>query len=171
MVTEKVENPLLEDYFAQDEDDGEHNVVFRDDDADDMLEYFNEISEFLSSALSEQDQSKVKQAADIFSKIGSILLHYSPYIDTLASSMEQLAQSMRTYTDEFMDILGSSNGELLKLFDAVNLDMDRYIQRFSIESLAMKNAHHIHEPTTLSIVQIISMFAPTQFEENEIDFF
>jgi hypothetical protein len=35
----------------------------------------------------------------------------------------------------------------------------------------MKNSHHIHEPTTLSIRQIITMFAPDEIDAGEIEFF
>jgi len=167
----KIDNQILDDYFAHDEDQGENNILFLPNDADELLECFNNISELLASAINNPDSDKIEEVANIFSKAGSILLHYSPYLDALASSMEELAQSLRGHSDAFIDVLESTNGGMLKLFDAVNIDMDHYIQRFSVESLAMKNSHHIHDPTTLSILQIISMFVPGQFEDSEIDFF
>ncbi|MBU4023954.1 response regulator, partial [bacterium] len=101
----------------------------------------------------------------------SILLHYSPYLDSLAASMGELSSALKEHAEEFMAVMVNNDDAMLKLFDAVSRDMDRYIQRFSVESLAMKNSHHIHEPTTLSILQIISMFVPDQFEDTEIEFF
>jgi hypothetical protein len=35
----------------------------------------------------------------------------------------------------------------------------------------MKNIHHIHEPTALSIKQIISIIAPQDVDTGEIEFF
>ena len=59
----------------------------------------------------------------------------------------------------------------IMLFDAVSLDMERYIERFSVESMAMKNIHHIHHPTSLSIQQIIGMISPENIDEGEMEFF
>lgn len=162
---------LMEEYFAKDEDDYDENILFRTDDADDMLEYFSEIPERLSLALIHSDFNEIRSVSTIFSHTSSILLHYSPYLDTLAGSMSELATALLEHTEKFMEVLKGSENSMLRLFDAVSSDMDRYIQRFSVESIAMKNSHHIHEPTTLSIRQIITMFAPDQIEEGEIEFF
>ena len=85
--------------------------------------------------------------------------------------MTELSLSITENSDEFMQLITDDGDSVLILFDAVNSDMERYIERFSVESLAMKNAHHIHEPTMLSIKQIISLFVPNQFEDSEIEFF
>ncbi len=165
------EDTLLEEYFAKDDDEDDEKILFRYDDADDMLEYFSEIPEHLSLALIHSDLDEIRSVATIFSHTSSILLHYSPYLDTLAGSMSELSTALLDHTEMFMEVLKSSENSMLRLFDAVSSDMDRYIQRFSIESIAMKNSHHIHEPTTLSIRQIITMFAPNQIDTGEIEFF
>lgn len=166
-----IDDSLLVTYFAKDADEDEEKILFRYDDADDMLEYFSEIPERLSLALIHSDLDEIRSVSTIFSHTSSILLHYSPYLDTLAGSMSELSAALLEHTEEFMQVLKSSENSMLRLFDAVSSDMDRYIQRFSIESIAMKNSHHIHEPTTLSIRQIITMFAPDQIDAGEIEFF
>ncbi|MDP3118908.1 MAG: hypothetical protein Q8N01_00640 [Sulfuricurvum sp.] len=166
-----IDNTLLGEYFAADEDDGEEKILFRTDDADDLLEYVSEVSERLSLAVIHLDKNEVIRIANIFSHASSILLHYSPFLDTLAGSMSELSTALLDHTEEFMETLECCEEGILRLFDAVSSDMDRYIQRFSVESMVMKNSHHIHEPTTLSIRQIITMFAPDQIDAGEIEFF
>lgn len=159
------------DYFEKDEDEGLENIVFVGDDADDLLEYFQEISEKLSIALIYSKKEEILIIANIFSKVASILLRYSPYLDSLAQSFQELSASLEEHTDEFMEVYLSDNDGMLRLFDAVSSDMERYIERFSSESIAMKNSHHIHEPTMLSIKQIISLYVEDKDEVGEIEFF
>jgi hypothetical protein len=45
------------------------------------------------------------------------------------------------------------------------------MKRFSIESMAMINIHHIHQPTSISIKQVIGLILPEAMEEGEIEFF
>lgn len=168
--TLSIDNSLMEGYFDTSTDDVD-KVLFRTDDTDDLLEYFSEVPERLSLAMINSDFSEIKSVANIFSKTSSILLHYTPYLDSLAASMSELSTALIEHSDVFMEALKNSNDAMLKLFDAVHADMDRYIERFSIESMAMKNMHHIHEPTTVSIRQIIAAFAPDQIEEGEMEFF
>ncbi|MCK9373266.1 MAG: hypothetical protein M0P91_08710 [Sulfuricurvum sp.] len=163
---------LINDYFAvTDPSQDKEKVLFRIDDADDILEYFSEMSEQLSLAALHRNPEPILYVAAIFSKVASILLHYTPYLDSLAASMSELSTAMYQHTDPFMSLLLEMQDGVLKLFDGVNADMDRYIQRFSVENIAMKNTHHIHEPTSLSIRQIIEMFAPSAALEDGIDFF
>jgi len=165
------EKIILPNYFEKDEDEGEENVVFLHYDADDMLEYFHEIPERLSFAIIYASPKEIKNMSNIFSKISSILLRYSPFIDSLASVFNELSIALKEHSPEFLDILRQDSEGVLRLFDAVSFDMERYIERFRTESLAMKNAHHIHEPTMLSIRQIISLFIPDQVDSGEIEFF
>lgn len=169
---EQLQESLLNDYFAEDEDDGDEKVLFREDDIDDMIEHFAEISEHLYLATVNSDLNEVQSVSALFSRISSILLHYTPYIDTLAASMGDLSIALSEHDDSFLEVLqNSKDDDMLKLFDAVSRDMDKYMERFSMESLAMKNSHHIHEPTTLSVRQIISTFAPDEVEDGEMEFF
>jgi len=162
---------LMPEYFDKDEDEGDENVVFIQDDADDLLEYFRTVPERLSFAIAYSCEKEITGVADLLSKTSSILLRYTPYLDTLASSLHELSEALKAHTTEFIDLLSQDSEGVLKLFDAVSSDMERYIERFSVESMAMKNAHHIHEPTMLSIRQIITLFIPHQIEEGEIEFF
>lgn len=167
-----VNHDLINDYFAvSDDSHDDEKVLFRTDDADDILEYFSEMSELLSDAMIHHNPDQIVKVANIFSKASSILLHYTPYLDSLAASMSELSVALHQHTDAFMSVLLEMQDGVLKLFDGVNADIDRYIQRFSVESIAMKNTHHIHEPTSLSIRQIIVMFVPSNTEEDEIEFF
>jgi hypothetical protein len=100
-----------------------------------------------------------------------LLLRYSPYLDSLAASMDELSTALNNHTDEFMNVLTSDSDSVFSLFDAVSSDMHRYVDRFSVESIAMKNSHHIHDPTTLSIRQIISIFTEDELDSGEIEFF
>jgi hypothetical protein len=76
---------------------------------------------------------------------------------------------MQTHIEEFVQILDSDSQNILMLFDAVSSDIERYVERFSVESLAMKNIHHIHEPTALSIQQIITIIVPPAEAEGDVD--
>jgi len=49
--------------------------------------------------------------------------------------------------------------------------MERYLERFGVESMAMKNIHHIHKPTSLSIEQIVAIINPEEVQTDEIEFF
>jgi len=171
LLTSSLSEVNLEEYFAKENDDGEENVIFRTDDADDIIESLSEISEHISLASINSSSEELFLVANSLHKTSSVLLHYSPYLDELAVSMEELAISIIENIELFMEVLKKNSEDLLKLFDAVVRDMDSYVQRFSVESIAMKNAHHIHEPTTLSIRQIITMFAPHEVQEGEIEFF
>lgn len=146
--------------------------MFLKDHADDIEEYFQEIVQELSSMVidSEEDVYVISVSSKILS-VSSILLHYTPYLDNLSSAFNELHIALDEHKELFINLIREDGDSVLMLFDAVNADMERYVKRFSVESLAMSNAHHIHEPTVLSIQQIISLFVPNQFEDSEIDFF
>lgn len=62
-----VNEALLGKYFATDEDDDE-KILFRSDDADEMLEYFSEVSERLALVIIHPDPNEIKKVANIFPK-------------------------------------------------------------------------------------------------------
>lgn len=167
-----INHTLIDEYFAADDEEyGVEKVLFQTDDADELIENFSEISEHISLAYMNSDYEEINLVAELLSKTSSILLHYTPYLDTLAESFSELAGMIIMHKEAFMNALKGSDGMMIKLFDAVNADMDRYIQRFTVENIAMKNTHHIHDPTTLSIRQIITLFMPDEVEAGEIEFF
>jgi CheY-like chemotaxis protein len=163
--------PLLNDYFASDEDEGVENVLFNHDDCEEMAEILNEIPELLGRFYDEQDLELIKSAGLQFGKVANILLHYTPFLDPLAHSMEELSLTIVQNMDTFVALYQSNPDNILALFDSISIDMDRYMKRFSIESMAMKNIHHIHQPTSISIKQVIGLILPEAMEEGEIEFF
>lgn len=165
------ENAVINEYFSKDEDEGEENVLFMKDDCDEMLEMFAEMPELMMQYTIDHDISHVHLVLHYLSKISSILLHYTPFLDPLAKSFEELALTIRDNLDTFTVMFESSPDSMLMVWDAVSVDMERYMHRFSEESMAMKNIHHIHHPTTLSIQQIITMLNPPEEDDGEIEFF
>jgi hypothetical protein len=164
-------NGFINEYFSVDVDEGDENVIFRTDDADELIECFDDVSDKLSLAVIHKDDDELIKVAMVFSMASSILLHYTPYLDSLSASLSELSVAMIENKESFSELLINNSDEVLKLFDAVSADMSRYVERFSIENIAMKNSHHIHEPTTLSIRQIISMFVVDDTEEGDMEFF
>jgi len=167
----KVEKPLLEEYFSKDIDEGVENVLFINEDCEEMSELFDEIPVLLMQYSINQDFKIIDKIVQYLSKISSILLRYTPFLDPLSTSFEELSSAIKKDINHFSAVIGEDQDSVMMLFDAVNLDMDRYMNRFKIESMAMKNIHHIHHPTTLSIQQIISLLCPEESQEFDIEFF
>ena len=170
-IKKSKEEPLLSDYFKEEISEDNENVIFLKDHADDLLEDFQEITEKLYNTVRSPSRDDVLSVSVILAKISSMLLHYTPYLDNLANTINELSLAINENLPEFEAILESDGNSVLILFEAVSSDMERYVERFSVESMAMKNSHHIHEPTELSIKQIISLFVANQFEDSEIEFF
>jgi len=161
---------LFNEYFAKDEDQGHEKVLFMLEDADEMKELLGEIPNLLIRYCSDKDTGKIQTIADYISKVGNTLRIYTPFMDLLAKSMEDLAYAIGEGT-EFIGLIDLKSELVLKLFDAVCIDMILYFDRFSVESMAMKNIHHIHQPTAISIQQIIGLIHPEEVEDGDIDFF
>lgn len=162
---------LIEGYFEKDEDEGRDNVLFIKDDGDELIDLFNEMPEQMMEYLNTGNIERIHEVSHSLLKVSSILLHYSPFLDTLATSFSELGVCIREDIEMFTQMVNSSSDHVFMLWDAINLDMMRYIKRFSRESMAMKNIHHIHTPTSLSIQQIIVLIRPPDPEEGAIEFF
>lgn len=160
---------ILKDYFESDEDDGEENILLLSEHCDDLSEIFSDIPEIIARYIDNPNSQEIEIISKNLAKASSIIIFYTPYLDIIASSFSELAVAMQDNTEAFIDLMKVEPQSILMLFDAVSSDMQRYIERFSIESLAMKNIHHIHEPTALSIQQIITLFAPQEEEILETD--
>jgi len=169
--TSAVSDTVLDEYFKEDEDEGSENVLFLSDHCADLSEIFTEIPEIISKYTTDSDPEEIDKISKNIAKASSILIYYSPYLDLLATSFAELSSTMQNNQDTFIEILQIDPQSVLMLFDAVSADMERYIERFSVESLAMKNIHHIHEPTALSIQQIITLIVPPAEEEGDMEFF
>jgi YesN/AraC family two-component response regulator len=169
--TASQENAVLDEYFKADEDEGEENVLLLHDHAGDLAEMFVEIPEIISRYDDDLSVSEVSRISSLIERASAIFLYYSPYLDTLASSFNELSNCLNQNQETFLEILRIDPQSMLMLFDAVSADIERYVVRFQHESLAMKNAHHIHEPTALSIQQIITLIVPPAEDEGDIEFF
>jgi YesN/AraC family two-component response regulator len=72
-------DPLLDDYFEKDEDDGHENVLFLGDDCDEMTEFLHEIPEQLMMYTANSNTVHIRNAGENFRKVSNILLHYTPF--------------------------------------------------------------------------------------------
>ncbi len=164
-----LDNEIISDYFQEDEDEGVENVLLLSDHCADLSEIFTEIPEVISRLAENNNKTDIEIIIKDLNKASSILVYYSPYLDLLASSFNELAQSIENNLEIFEEIMAVNSEGILMLFDAVSSDIERYVERFQVESLAMKNSHHIHEPTALSIQQIITLILPPPEEEGDMD--
>lgn len=165
------QTPIVQEYFSKDEDEGEENVVLLSDHCADLLEIFNEIPELISCYAMDSNPNDITTIIDYLTKTASILFHYTPYLDSLSHSMNDLATAITDNREPFEELLKHNPDALTVLFDAVSSDMDRYVEKFKTESLAMKNTHHLHKPTALSIQQIIAIISPSEIEFGDFEFF
>ncbi len=168
-ITGSVDQEILEDYFKEDEDEGAENVLLLSDHCADLIEIFTEIPEIISRYQTEKDIDEIHTIIQNLYKASSIFVFYSPYLDIISTSFSQLASTMEDNLDDFIELLNVNPESVLMLFDAVSSDIERYVERFQVETLAMKNAHHIHEPTALSIQQIITLIVPPEEDEGNMD--
>ncbi len=162
---------LINEYFEKDEDEGCENVVFIKEDCDELNELFDEMPELMVQYSTSNNMQNIHKVIDDLTKVSSILLRYTPFLDTLSKSFNDLAVTIEDNIDYFASLFKTSADDLFMLWDAVSIDMDLYLKRFSVESMAMKNIHHIHTPTSLSIQQIITIISPQDLNSGEIDFF
>jgi CheY-like chemotaxis protein len=165
-----VSAPLLEEYFAKDEDQGDEKVVFLWDDCEEITELLGDLPNTLANYTVDHEIENIHTAREIISKISSILFRYTPFLDPLAEKLQELSRVI-SEENAFIALLNSKSDLVLKLFDAVCIDLSLYVNRFSTESMAMKNIHHIHQPTSLSIQQIIGLIQPEEAESGDIEFF
>lgn len=161
---------LLKEYFAKDEDQGGEKVLFISDDTEEIRELLTEIPDELSLYTQNAQIRHIRKIHEDISKISNILFRYTPFLDPLAENLKELSRVIAEEND-FIGLLTNKPDLVLKLFDAVCIDLSLYVKRFSTESMAMRNIHHIHQPTSLSIQQIIALVRPEQAESGDIEFF
>lgn len=162
---------MLEEYFAKDEEHENEKVVFLEDDCEEMTDVLSEIPDQLSRYIVNKDIRHVHKVRDDVAKLSNILYRYTPFLDPLAKSLEELS-SLIAEEKDLLEKLEAKPDLILSLFDAICIDLSLYVKRFSLESMAMKNIHHIHQPTTLSIQQIIGLIRPDLADDGgDIDFF
>lgn len=167
----KPKTALEEEYFSKDEDEGGENITLLNDDCCDLLEMFNDIPELIGSKRAMIENDGIKRICENLRRSSAIFMHYSPYVDIVAMSMAELSQAVSENSEQFLELVEYNSDGLLMLFDAVSSDMERYVERFSVESLAMKNSHHIHTPTALSIQQIIDLICPRDDDYGDMEMF
>ena len=162
---------LADEYFAKDEDEGQENVLFLHEDADELRELFYEIPELMFTYTKTRSSDYIERAIINLKKVASVLSRYTPFLDTLSESFSILALVIEQNLEAFLEVSQDASPQMLMLWDAVNADMERYLERFGVESMAMKNIHHIHKPTSLSIQQIVAIINPEEVQTDEIEFF
>jgi len=168
---EQLSSPAgTDEYFKKDEDEGVENVLLLSDHCADLIEMFDEIPILIgiSNTISEAD---ILIISEYFRKSANIFTHYAPYVDLISDSFIKLSLEIKENSESFKELVEHNQEALLMLFDAISSDMERYVKRFQVESLAMKNAHHIHRPTALSIEQIIDLISPSETDYGEIELF
>lgn len=162
---------MLEEYFAKENDNDNEKVVFLHDDCEEMTDILGEIPDQLSRYIVDKDIGHIHTVRDDTSKLSSILFHYTPFLDPLAKSLDELS-SVIAQEEDLLAKLDAKPDQILSLFDAICIDLSLYVKRFATENMAMKNIHHIHQPTTLSIQQIIGLIRPDMADEGgDMDFF
>lgn len=164
------DKPIVQEYFQKDEDEGYENIILLSDHCSEITDMFTEIPELIGSSdvLGEGDISLISL---YLRKTATIFMYYSPYVDLIAESFNSLSQTIINNTEDFRALLDNNSEGLLMLFDAISSDMERYVERFSVESLAMRNSHHIHRPTALSIQQVIDLISPSEADYGDIELF
>lgn len=167
----KSADSALAEYFANDEDDGVESVVFIKDDTDEMTEILDDILDQLFLYSSSFEMEYVEKSSALIAKLSNILFRYTPFLDPLAKSIGELAQIIVDDGHGFTALFDKNPERILKLFDAICIDLTLYVKRFSVESMAMKNIHHIHLPTLMSIQQVIGLINPEELEEGDLDLF
>lgn len=162
---------MLDEYFARDEDEGDEKVLFISDDADELRDILHEIPDELALYVNDANMEHIRRTCGDIAKLSNIFYRYTPFLDPLAKHLEELALLMGQ-GDDFVSMFNTKPDQILSLFDAVCIDLGMYVTRFSKESMAMHNIHHIHQPTTMSIQQIMQIIAPSKSDEgNDIEFF
>ncbi len=167
----KEEDGLLSDYFQRDEDEGYENVCFNSDDCDEITELMNDITNNFGLYSVDGNVEHIENISNLFRKISAVFSLYMPFLDPLAHSMDELGRVLMDNKEGFVNLYSENQDLTLALFDAISIDIEKYIDRFSRESMAVRNIHHIHQPTMLSIQQVIGLINPEDIEEGEIDFF
>jgi len=167
----EIKKDTIDEYFRSDEDEDIENVLLLSDHCDDLNDIFIEIPDAIAKYEKDTNKQHIENIYTNLNKASTIFMFYSPYLNPLAESFSELSQSIQNNTNIFINILDTDSQSILMLFDAVSSDIQRYIQRFSVESLAMKNIHHIHEPTALSIQQIITIISPMEEVDDTDDIF
>lgn len=161
---------LLKEYFAQDEDQVADKVLFMTDDSEEIIERLSEIPDELSLYIQNAQIRHIDKIDEHILMISNILFRYTPFLDPLADSLKELSLAIAEKND-FINLFNDKSDVVLKLFDAVCIDLSLYVKRFSTESMAMRNIHHIHQPTSLSIQQIIGFIRPDLIQSGDIEFF
>lgn len=169
--TDPDDNNVIDNYFKPDDDIYHDKVLLLSEHKEELMEIFSEIPNLLDLYIQEQNDRFFQDIIDQLRHSISIMLYYTPYIDILAESLSSLVTALQANQDKFRMVCSSNPDGILRLFDAISFDIERYVTRFSKESLAMENIHHIHKPTALSIIQIIQCIAPKDAGCGEIDFF
>lgn len=167
----EIDDVLLDEYFRKDDEEDVQSVVFIKDDADEMTEILNDILDQMFVYSDNSQIEHIHKTSILISKLSNILFRYTPFLDPLAKSIGELGNIIDDDQPSFVSLFNKNPEHLLKLFDAICVDLTLYIKRFSVESMAMRNIHHIHLPTLMSIQQVIGLIHPEELEDNDLELF
>lgn len=148
----------------------DEKILFIENDCERMLNSLHNIRDELCSYTVSNEDQHVQNAGTEIKNLSNLFFKYTPYMDLLAHNLEELG-TLILEEKEFIDRLQQKTKKTLILFDAICTDLELYVQRFSIETLAMENIHQIHEPTSLSIRQIIGFIKPEEVDDGGMEFF
>lgn len=165
------DDALLDEYFRKDDKDDVQSVIFIKDDTDEMTEILNDILDQMFVYSDNSAIEHIHNTSILILKLSNILFRYTPFLDPLAKSIGELGNIIEEDKSAFISLFDKNPEHLLKLFDAICVDLTLYIKRFSVESMAMRNIHHIHLPTLMSIQQVIGLIHPEELEENDLELF
>jgi len=149
------QNKLLEKYFLK---NNAKDVFFTQKDVQEINNNLSKVDEIIYKCIENKDVKYINILIESLKNISNSLYNYTPYLDPIAVGFSSLVDVIESNTDRFSDILFQSGEGMIAMFDAVSNDIQKHLERFSNETMAIKNIYQIHSPTVLSINQIKNFF-------------
>lgn len=157
-------SPAIADFFAGGPEEVPEKIVFMKDEGDELNEIFGEIPERLLRYATGGGREEFTKITASMDQAATIMFRYSPFLDPLAQCFLELARTIESELEAFSSLVEKASDEVVALFDAVCLDMERYVEEFSVKTMAVANIHQLHLPTVMSIKQINGMIKPEEVE-------
>jgi len=137
------------------------------DHSDELCDRMNEMIEMVEQLCTlGHTPEREQQLIAVIQVVASILMFYSPYIDKLGVTFNRLGEEVKHHGRTMKE----KEAMLMKLFDSLAYDMERYIRVFKQEGVTEENVHRLHNPTVASLEQIIGVLGG-RIKEGEVEFF